>query len=67
MYLNPGETGQARVGDARHGLQAVGQSRAHQAPHQTDEDLWGVGPGLRAEGLDDNERARSVPRVVVHL
>ena len=63
MYLNPGETGQARVGDVRHGLQAVGQSRAHQAPHQTDENLWGVSPGLRAEGFDEIEGARSVPRV----
>ena len=67
MYLNPGETGQARVSDVRHDLQAVGQSQAHQAPHQTDGDLWGVSPGLLAEGFDEVEGARSVPRVVVRM
>ena len=67
MYHNVGETGQARVGDVRHCLKTVGQSQAHQASHQTDEDLRGVGPGLCAEDIDDIEDARSAPQVAVYL
>ena len=67
MYLSVGETGQARVGDVRHCLKTVGQSQAHQASHQTDEYLGGVGPGLCAEDTDDTEGARSAPQVVVYL